>query len=184
MRQLLARRWPLAALAAAFALMVVAGLLGRWLAGYAPAPPFQAGRRLASISENGVRVEVALERDARGTALIAATFTPLEASGHVYSKDLPRQGIQGAGRPTLVEIPQQPGLRAIGPQTEDRATTLLVFPGFSAPFPVYPDGPVTMRVPVEAQTGGAASISITYMACSSQGFCLPPVQSRRIALDL
>ncbi len=164
------------AAAAAIAAVIVALLAGRW-ALTAPALP------LASFSEHGVRVDISLERSRLGAQVLAARFTPEAPSGHLYSLDLPRAGVDGVGRPTLLEIPPQPGLRALGPPQADRSPVSRQLEGFSAPLPIYPDGPVTLRLPVAA-AGGPATLSISYMACSSEGYCLPPVVGRAVTVDL
>jgi hypothetical protein len=162
-----------AAMAAVIAVLLAAG----W-ALLAPAP----ARPLASFSEHGVRVDISLEPRRLGAPLLVARFTPDAPSGHLYSIDLPRDGIDGVGRPTLLEIPPQPGLRALGPARADRSPLSQQLDGFSAPLPIYPDGPVTLRMPVEA-TGGPATLSISYMACSSEGYCLPPVSGHVVTVE-
>jgi hypothetical protein len=47
------------------------------------------------------------------------------------------------------------------------------FEGFDRPFPAYPDGPVTLRLPIELPraSGQPATVrlALTYMTCSSYG---------------
>jgi hypothetical protein len=154
------------------------------------APPVITGyfplRTLHSFTQNGVSVEIRLEKDNAGNAVLASTYTPTQAGFHLYSKDLPRQGIAGAGRPTLLELPQAGGLQVLGPLFADQPVVDYPIEGFTEPFPIYPDGPVTLRLPVELQpldeAEQAQEISVTYMACSSQGRCLPPVIDKRIRI--
>ncbi|HET9223182.1 MAG TPA: protein-disulfide reductase DsbD domain-containing protein [Roseiflexaceae bacterium] len=156
-------------------------------ASYVPAPPFTSRQSLATLTENGVQVDLALEQDGNGTAVLAGTYTPLDAHVHVYSKDLPRNGINGAGRPTLLELPVQPQIQSIGLLTASQPVILDRFATLNTAFPVYPDGPVTLRLPIAlAASGEPASITvqITYMACSSTGFCLPPVENKPLTLAL
>lgn len=47
--------------------------------------------------------------------------------------------------------------------------------------PVYPDGPVTVTVPVRKTRDGRAEVIVTYAACSATT-CLPPVRNRLITL--
>ncbi len=136
---------------------------------------------LASATQNHVTVTIALERDAAGTAWLAATFTPDDPSFHLYSQDLPRQGIDGLGRPTLVELPAGARLQAAGGL---RASVQTV-PGVEG-LPVYPAGPVTLRLPVRLPAGKGwfdEQASVTYMACSDNA-CLPPVENKLIAIRI
>ena len=157
------------------------------LSGYVPRPPFTTSQSLAAFTENGVRVELALEQDDAGTSILASTYTPLDAGVHVYSKDLPRTGINGAGRPTLLELPMQPQVQSIGQLTASQPVILDQFATLNTAFPVYPDGPVTLRLPIAVAAGhdGAPiSVRITYMACSSIGSCLPPVENKPLTFTL
>src|SRR5262245_39047575 len=154
---------------------------------YAPVPPYARIQSLTTFTENGVHVAIALERDRNGTLLLAGTYTPENPDSHVYSKDLPPGGIERAGRPTLLEVPLQPSIQAIGPLNADRPVQLRQFEGFSSPFPIYPDGPVTLRLPINVTTPAATTtvdLAVTYMACSSKGYCLPPVMGKRVVVVL
>jgi hypothetical protein len=72
-----------------------------------------------------------------------------------------------------------------GPAAADQPSTSLYVPALAVTFPVYPDGPVTLRVPVARVPSGGhdAILSVTYMACSGRT-CLPPVVDKRIAVSL
>lgn len=173
---------------AAVALTLGWSLLGvRGGAGYVPAPPFARLQELGGFSQNFVRVDLALERDDAGMLLIAATFTPDEPSSHLYSSELPRDGIDGAGRPTRLLAEPQAALRPLSPATADQRVVLQQLEGFSQPFPVYPDGPVTLRLPVALQSAARplqARLLVSYMACSSQGYCFPPVVDRPVTITV
>lgn len=144
-------------------------------------------RRVADLSsfvERGVRVTLGLDRDRSRRAWLAATFSPLGANTHMYSIDLPADGIDGLGRPTRVEILSGSGLRATGPAVADRPVIDDRIDALGVVLPVYPSGPVTVRIPVElAATTSRASVSVSYMACGLQG-CLPPVRDRRIPITV
>ncbi|MBI4732499.1 MAG: hypothetical protein HY781_10350 [Chloroflexi bacterium] len=139
-----------------------------------PASPYP----LASFTENRVTVEIALEFDETGQAWLAAAFTP-EEGYHLYSKDIPRGGVDGLGRPTLLEL--VPGSRlepagelteSVGAQQEEGPEGLLV----------YPEGPVTLRLPVNLPEGAGwfdEQVSVTFMACAS-GVCCPPVAGKLV----
>ncbi|KAF0106359.1 MAG: hypothetical protein FD146_2625 [Anaerolineaceae bacterium] len=128
---------------------------------------------LASFTENSVTVTLSLELDSAGQAWLAATFTPDDPEGHVYSKDIPRDGVDGLGRPTLLELAPGSRMQAAGPLAESVPATETDLEGLL----VYPAGAVTLRLPVSLPPGNGwieESISVTYMACGS-GSCWPPV---------
>jgi hypothetical protein len=148
-------------------------------------PSSTARWSLATFTEHEVAVAIAAEVDRAGQAWVLATFVPLRAAFHLYSKDLPRAGLNGIGRPTLLEIVSSHGLTSTGSLTADQPSTSLYVPALALTFPVYPDGPVTLRVPVARVPSGGhdATLSVTYMACSGRT-CLPPVVDKRIAVSL
>jgi hypothetical protein len=140
---------------------------------------------LASFTDRDVAVELALEHDAAGTAWLAGTFTPTRQGFHLYGKDLPKEGLRGIGRPTLLEIASGESMRAAGPVQADRATSDLLVPELGLRFPVYPAGPVTLRRPVTFTRQGSApaELSVTYMACT-EGSCLAPAIDRRVRVTI
>ena len=138
------------------------------------------------LEESGVQVELSYVGDDRGE--IVAVFRPLQDGFHLYGPDLPRDGIDGAGRPTLLELSAVSGWSPAGELRSEPATTLQSLPSFDRPFPVFPDGPATLRLPVElvdaTQQNGELVVSVTYMACSSSGLCLAPVIEREISVPI
>lgn len=140
---------------------------------------------LARFTERDVAVELALERDSAGETWLAGTFTPTRPGFHLYGKDLPKEGLRGIGRPTLLEIVGGEAMRSAGPIVADRATSDLVVDELGLRFPVYPAGPVTLRRPVAfTQPGRAdAELSVTYMACT-EGSCLAPAIDKRVRVTL
>jgi len=154
--------------------------------GYIPREPYVRWLALHSFIENGVKVDIALERDGAGQAILAATYTPMQEHFHLYSKDLPRNGIDGAGRPTLLEIAAPGGVQPIGAVTADLPASDYTIDGFDRPFPVYPDGPVTMRLPIElpraSDQPATVRLTLTYMTCSSYGVCSPPVVEKPVSV--
>ncbi len=138
---------------------------------------------LGTASQNHVLVEISLERDSDGTTWLTATFTPDDPGLHLYSKDLPRQGSNGLGRPTLLELPDSSWLAAMGEMTESVQAD-----GISGieQVPVYPAGPVTLRLPVRLPPGKGwfdQEVFVTYMACR-EGACMPPVENKPIAIRI
>jgi len=154
------------------------------LAGCNPVPDLEPGAplTLATFTENEVAVELALEVDATGQVYLAATFTP--AGGfHLYSKDLPRDGQAGLGRPTLLELAPDSRLLVSGILAESVA--VMPEPGPEG-LPLYPAGPVTLRLPVLLPEGDGWSEEtaiITYMACSDY-LCLPPVIGKAVIVRI
>ncbi len=139
---------------------------------------------LAAFSENGVTVEIAVEKTPAGPAWVVGTFTPLQAHFHLYSKDLPKNGLRGQGRPTLLEIASTGQVKPIGSPAASQPTFGQYSRVIEQSLPVYPDGPVILRQQIELLQSGVAApseLSITYMACSEE-FCLPPVIGRKVAV--
>jgi hypothetical protein len=148
------------------ALGILIALLFVWLSSRPP-----AAAALGGFSESGVQVDLSVEPRSDATCVLAARFTPLLEHYHVYSKDLPPDGVDGVGRPTRLDIIS--GLTAVGDLTADATTSDLKTEGIPQVLPVYPDGPVTLRLPVSGAGDGSAQVRISYMACSTIN-CLPP----------
>lgn len=154
------------------AMCLLLGLAACW-----PASRVDVGESLtlASFSQNYVEVRIMLQIDSEGTAWLAAVFTPLDADAHLYASDLPRDGVSGVGRPTLLELPPGSRLQALGPLT---ASALATAEDPSQPdLRVYPPGPVTLRLPVALPPGAAwveTQVSLTYMSCKGSA-CRPPL---------
>ncbi|MEW6225462.1 MAG: hypothetical protein AB1627_12620 [Chloroflexota bacterium] len=153
-------------------LFVAAALVALGVAGMGarPTPPttvFAASHVSVTISVSGQGT----------TRVLEARLEPDEPGLHLYGPDLPADGIDGAGRPTWIE-PVSGGWTAVaGPPVAAPTPFATALPGFSAPFSVLPDGPVTIRLPIEHADGDASilRIAITYMACTTAGRCYPPV---------
>ena len=142
---------------------------------------------LFTFSKNSVDVAVHLTVTDSKSAVLVATFTPTEPTLHLYGLEMPITGIEGVGRPTqLAVVSGEIGVN--GPLEANVTTTDHYFPTFAQPFPLYPDGPVTLRLPVELPASLPASreavFSITYMACSSEGVCKPPVTNHQTTVML
>ncbi|MEZ5319075.1 MAG: thioredoxin family protein [Vicinamibacterales bacterium] len=137
---------------------------------------------LAGFVEHGVRVTVAIDADRSGGLWLAATYAPVTADTHLYATSLPDGGIDGLGRPTRLVLAGLHGLRAIGPVVADRPTMIDRVEALDVALPIYPAGPVTLRVPVvidRSVSRPTADVSVSYMACSPRG-CLRPVIDRRM----
>jgi len=157
--------------------------------GSAPAPRYRASGHLVA---NGVEVTVTLVGTladgtladgtlADGTladGTVAATFRPQQPGFHLYSVALPEQGVGGLGIPTRLAAGTD--LRPGGGATANRPVRALRLPGLGLDLPVYPDGPVTVVLPVR-RTGPHPSVLVSYGACSATR-CLVPVRAVAILL--
>ena len=137
-----------------------------------------------SFEDSRVDLRLWLDTHAGATTLVAE-FSPIAANLHLYGTELPMAGVDGAGRPTRVDL-VDPGWRATGPLSASATARLVAYPGLSEPLPVFPDGQVTLRLPVErASSSGPDSsieVEVTFLACSSNGLCYKPVESFRLAI--
>lgn len=140
---------------------------------------------LVEVAEHEVTVALRATVDAGGQTWIAATFTPTRAGFHLYAKELPQSGLSGIGRPTLLELGEEGPLAARGALVADKTPELLHVEALNLSFPVYPAGPVTLRLPVTVAPGAArrATLSVTYLACSDT-VCLAPVSRKPVTVTL
>ena len=151
-----------------------------------PASILEPGKtlQLATAAENKVAVTIALIRNDDGQFILSATFTPQLLSLRLYSKGIPRNGVEGLGRPTLLELAKDSALKANGDLTESAAA--LQAPLDPEELLLYPAGPVTLRLPVLLPDGNNwinDKVIVTYMACDEQG-CRAPVQQKSIAIKI
>jgi hypothetical protein len=150
---------------------------------YSSADRFTLRTNLVELTENSVRVAVALESDAQGLPVVRATFTPTEPGLHLYGKDMPEEGIDGFGVPTRLDI-LGGSLKPAGPVFADVSPHHLKVSDVK--LPIYPEGPVTLRQPVEI-TGTqetSAELAFSYMACKTGGECKFPVQRKKVLVTI
>ena len=145
--------------------------------------PKKVVKPLASFRQGGVRVDISLEEDASRRMWLAAAFVPERADVHLYAKDLPASGVDGLGRPTRLSVVSSSGLRVVGELVADRRVQDDVIEALHLALPVYPNGAVTLRLPVRLERGARAELSLGYMACGGIG-CQPPVTDKRINVTL
>ena len=129
---------------------------------------------LASFTENYVEVSVYLEHNSEGRYILSGIFTPPDGY-HLYSKDISINGVDGLGRPTLLELTPSSLIKATGELIESVKAQESDFE--PRELLVYPLGAVTLSLPVELPSGHDwidDEIKITYMACSASQ-CKPPV---------
>lgn len=147
------------------------------------APGFVSPQRLAAFNQNSVSVEIALQQDTSHRTFLIATFTPV-AGDHLYSKDIPRGGIYGEGRPTLLELTPQSGMRttgALSANVNDEVSSM----GMDALL-VYPAGPVILKLPVSLPAGHGwydDQVRVTYESCS-QTTCKTPVIGKIVRVHI
>lgn len=151
-----------------------------------PAPILEPGQTLAlaTSAENKVEVTIALTRDESGQFILSATYTPQLLNMHLYSREIPRNGVEGVGRPTLLELAEGSDLKANGELIE--SVTASQPPLDPGELLVYPAGPVTLSLPVLLPEGNNwidDEVIITYMACDERG-CRAPVEQKTIAIKI
>jgi hypothetical protein len=146
-----------------------------------PSPATAKSLQLATSTENFVTVTISLDWDSAGQAWLSAAFVPAEPQYSLYSKDLPRKGVNGLGRPTLLELVPGSRLRGMGSLSESVSSKQGNGP---ADLLLYPPGPVILRLPVglpEEEGWFDDQVSVTYMACSG-GICKFPVEGKLIPI--
>ncbi len=138
---------------------------------------------LSSFTENDVTVSISLRQEPKGDYVLSATFTPPRGY-HLYSKDIPAEGVNGLGRPTLLALTSKSHLMAAGSLTESVKSQAADFE--PRELLIYPEGPVTMQLPVRLPEGDQwvqDELSITYMACSANQ-CKPPVEAKLVPVKV
>lgn len=165
-------------------LLAVAVLLAAGCSGQEPAKSNTLPTRIeysGHLSDGGVSVSVnaTLGFDPDSAGHVRVTFAPARPGYHLYSIHLPPGGVQGLGTPTSVTAGGT--LRATGQARANESVRNLRLPELGVTLPVYPDGPVTVTLPVRRTGSGRPAITVTYGACST-ATCLPPVRERVIPL--
>lgn len=127
----------------------------------------------------GVRFSLSAARLDAEWAVLRGAYAPAEPGFHLYSKDMPMEGIDGTGRPTRLDI--RSGARQVGAVISDREPHDLQ--QFDQVLPVYPEGPVVLYRLVRAPRGATVTAEVTYMACSAET-CNAPVERRAVAIPL
>lgn len=127
-----------------------------------------------------VKVEVAAARLDDQWAVVRGVFTPGEAGYHLYSKDLPMEGIEETGRPTYIEITEgaaQSGILLADQEPHD-------FTQYGVTLPVYHEGSVTLYRLVRPRAGATSvTAALTYMSCSTE-LCNMPIEGETVAVAL
>jgi len=129
--------------------------------------------RVAAANHLGEVTVTATWSPARQLAVV--TLRPDRPGFHVYSVD-PAGRSAGLGIPTRVLLADP--ARSAGDMSADKPTVLLHYVALGIDLPVYPDGAVTITVPVHGGTGPPVLL-VTYAACSDS-LCLPPIHDARV----
>ncbi len=176
------KKWRLITLSTLVLMIGVATLL------YAFTIQARQHDRLAvwNSTENDVEVRIGMIKSPSGQLRLIGTFTPTREQFQLYGKDLPKNGLNGLGRPTLLEVVQSDSIKVMGPLEANQPVQNIRVDVLDLSFPVYPIGPVTLSLPFEFVGKGdwaSMEVSITYMACSDKT-CLPPVIDRHIFIKM
>ena len=78
-------------------------------------------------------------------------------------------------------------VRVGGPLFADLAPQSHRVKELGATVDIYPDGPVSLRLPIEfvpAATNIAARVAVSYMACKTDGLCLRPVERQVLGVQI
>ena len=110
---------------------------------------------------------------------VVVTLRPDAAGFHVYSLDLPADGIDGIGIPTNVRVGGR--LTQTGPARANRPVRQLHYAALGIDLPVYPDGTVSISVPVASRGSTPAVVIVSFAACSDAR-CDVPVRDSRLEL--
>ena len=150
-----------------------------------PQAPYQVIEVLETVDSQHAQVELRLERDSTNQMILAATYQPKESHLHFYSKDLPRNGVDGMGRPTLLELSNAGQLRPLGKVIVDAIAAPDPSLETAKPLMIYPAGPVTLRMPVELDAQQPdQQVLLTFMLCSSKGYCTSSVEQLPVTIRL
>jgi hypothetical protein len=151
-----------------FALIAMASLAASTGCGEA-ASGDQAADAEGPVEAGGVRVSASFLT----ASVVRVHLEPLRAGFHIYSLTLPPEGVDGLGIPTRVDAGV--GLTASGPARSTVEPISLRIPELGVTLPVYPDGPVDIELPVDADHPDNSTVIVTYGACSDE-VCLLPVR--------
>jgi len=131
--------------------------------------------------DDGGRVSVAVSSawSDDGLLVIRGVFTPDDEGFHLYSNELPRQGVDGIGRPTLIEVDDVEFVKASRPLVASAKAHEHHDSTLDMTFSLFPDGPVTLYLPLQIkdqpQSPMQLPVKLTYMSCSEMR-CNSPVE--------
>lgn len=129
----------------------------------------------------GVTVRVSVTDQGSAGWQLKVLLVPPSPGFHLYSLSMPDGGVQGLGIPTRLSV--RGALTAVGAVTANEPTQLLSIPALGVRLPVYPDGPVTLALPVRHTDGSTVQVVVSYGACSD-ATCLAPVIDETIPVSV
>lgn len=135
----------------------------------------------ATYTQASVTVKVSLSEQGSQSWQLKVLFVPPSPGFHLYSLGMPDGGVHGLGIPTRLSV--RGALTAAGTATADQPTLQFDVAALGVKLPVYPDGPVTLTLPVSRVDGPTAQVVVSYGACSS-ATCLAPVIDEAIPLTV
>lgn len=127
-----------------------------------------------------VKVELSSAWSDDGMLVIRGIFTPDDAGFHLYSCEMSKQGVDGIGRPTLIEVEAADVFTEIGPLVSSTTAISHHDETLNMTFSFYPDGAVTLYLPLRlaspSQAPAQLPVKLTYMSCSDMR-CNAPVEA-------
>ena len=128
-------------------------------------------------------VSIYLDKNANDEYFLAARFTPPDGY-HLYSKDIPITGVDGLGRPTLLELTRESQMKPLGELVESVNAEM---PNFKPKeLLVYRSGAVILSLSIELPHGDGwvkDAVKVTYMACNDGG-CKAPVTGKLVSVRI
>jgi len=126
-----------------------------------------------------VKVEISTAWKADELLVVRGVFTPDDHGFYLYSRELPMSGINGIGRPTLIEVGDTNLFQRVGPLMSDQKPVEQIDELSNVSFPVYPERAVTMYLPLRfkasPQSSATIQIMLSYMSCSTRR-CNSPIK--------
>jgi len=135
--------------------------------------------RIHHDASGRVQVELSSAWSQDGLLVIRGIFTPDDAGFHLYSSSLPKEGVSGLGRPTLIEVSDSATFQDVGPLVSAEEPFSHHDETLDITLPIYHSGAVTLYLPLRfralPQAPTQVPIRLTYMACSDMR-CNSPVE--------
>ncbi len=142
--------------------------------------------QLAAFTDpaNSIHVSIQLSHLLDGSFLLSATFVAPKGY-HLYSKDIVQMGFINQGHPTRLDLLTSSKMHAAGALSASAPYERYGHDPYGPP--VYPEGPVTLFLPVTLPAGANGwvddRVSLTYMACSITT-CGSPTIGKLVAISI
>jgi hypothetical protein len=119
--------------------------------------------------------------------ILRAEFTPDDPGFHLYCAELPRSGINGVGRPTLLEVSNPEQFLEVGKLVSNKDSIQKMNQVLNFTYPVYPNGAVILYLPLRFKevrySEWSVPIKLTYMSCSDKT-CNVPIESAEETINI